>query len=125
MRRMVLLPVEGDSRMVRAGDDYDDLVRIIGGGIERVRVAVDMSMCIDGDGIRKGLPINGRASILYGTLRHGSPIVGPALVGVEGFVKDGVDWVDDPDVVAKVAALFRERRNDGNLEDPPHGAPSG
>jgi hypothetical protein len=92
--------------VVEVGDDYDDLVRIIGGGIERVRVAMEMSMAIDADGMTKGLPINGRASILYRTHLHGSPIVGPVLVGTEGFVGDGIDWVDDPDVLDHTMALF-------------------
>lgn len=54
-------------------------------------------MVVDEDGIRKNLPVNHRASALYGTQYHGSPIVGDAVLLGQDYDDEGeLDWVDYP-----------------------------
>lgn len=94
-RRMVLIPVKGDIRLVDVGAGLDGMRREVNAEwIERVKVGEDWALAVDDSGLVLGKPVNERASVLYGIRWHGAPIAGAALLGREGFVGDGVDWVD-------------------------------
>ena len=64
-----------------------DIQRAIGGGFETVHTSLmsdyfrDLSviMLVDEEGILKGLPMNVIGSALYGTQKHGNPIVGDVI----------------------------------------------
>jgi hypothetical protein len=93
-RQMLLIPVEGDVRLVDA-DTWQAAAAAIGASyIEAVTVGRDWSMAVDEDGRMIGRPLNPRASQLYGTPRHGQPILGDVLLGREAIVDGGRDWVD-------------------------------
>lgn len=93
-RRMLLLPVEGEPRMVEA-PDFRAMAALIGADyIERVRVGAEWALAVDETGSFQRKPINHAASVLYGAQRHAVPIHGDALLGLEDFVEDGVDWID-------------------------------
>lgn len=94
-RRMVLIPVEGEARLVEVGPDMNTIKDLIGADwIERVRVGDSWSLAVDDSGLVIGKPVNPRASVLYGIKWHGASIRGDVLLGREGFVADGVDWLD-------------------------------
>lgn len=93
-RRMLLIPVEGDVRLVDA-DTWQKAAAAIGASyIEAVTVGRSWSMAVDEDGRMTGRDLNPRASVLYGTPRHGHPILGDVLLGREAIVDGGRDWVD-------------------------------
>lgn len=104
-RQLLLIPVEGDVRLVEA-DTWKQAATAIGASyIEVVTVARDWSLAVDEDGRMTGRPINRRASQLYGSPRHGQPIVGDVLLGREALVDGGRDWVDtDHDAVVAFLA---------------------
>lgn len=80
--------------------------------IERVRVGEDWALAVDEEGRYRENPIvNPVASMLYGTLSHGTPIVGPAVLIKEGFGGDGIDWVDSTpeEMLAAVVMLTAGR----------------
>lgn len=93
-RAMLLIPVEGPVTETDAPTFTDMRTRIGCDYLERVRVGDDYSIAVDEDGHAKGLPINARASLLYGTHKHGVPILGDVLLAREAMVGDGIDWVD-------------------------------
>lgn len=96
-RRMLLIPADGPVTEVNA-PTFEQMRHHLGDAyIERIRIDEEHSLAVDEDGHAKGLPINPRASLLYGTHKHGVPIVGDVLLARDGFVDDGIDWVDsDP-----------------------------
>lgn len=70
--------------------------------VERVRVDREIALAVDEEGrLKPGAVVNQRASLLYGSHRHGQPIVGDALLCAEGFIDGpdpGVDFIDaDPE----------------------------
>lgn len=78
----------------------DNLQKEVGGCIEVVHpkyLPEGLCMVIDDEGLLKGYAINSIASILYGTLEHGQPIVGNAVILREGFVNGERDFVDMTD----------------------------
>ena len=112
-RHMLFIPVEGETRMVVAESFAQMKALIVADTIERVRVGIDWALCVDESGRYTDKPVNPRASILYGVQMHGTPIVGDALLGMEGFVSEGdpmtagVDWIDTSEEQAR--AFLRER----------------
>lgn len=96
-RQMLLIPADAPITVVDA-PTLTDMANLIGAEyVERVHIADAISLAVDEDGHAKALPINPRASMLYGVTRHGVPIVGDALLAAEALVDDGTDWVDtDP-----------------------------
>lgn len=54
-----------------------------------------LSFLVDEDGARKELPINTRASLLYGTHMHHIPVVGDVFIiaEVQELTPEGPDWV--------------------------------
>lgn len=54
-----------------------------------------ISLLVDEDGLNKGLPVNERASLLYGAHVHGHMVVGLAVVvcEVQEMTEEGPDWV--------------------------------
>lgn len=94
-RRMLLVPVDGDVSLVDVGTGLDGMRKAIGADwIERVRVGEDWALAVDEEGRLSDKQVNRRASALYGYRYHGTPIMGDVLLGREGFVGDGVDWLD-------------------------------
>lgn len=63
---------------------------------ERVQTS-SIALIVDESGRLKHLPVNPRASALYGMMRHGQPIVGDAYVIGEDWVDDGRDFVSLPE----------------------------
>ena len=74
----------------------DNLQKEVGGYIEVVHpryLPEGLCMVVDDEGLLKGSPVNNIASILYGTLEHGQPIAGNAVILGEGFVDGERDFV--------------------------------
>lgn len=107
--RMVFLPVEGAAEVVEVTGLREMAAKIGATMVERVRVAEDVAMAVDEDGRYTDKRVNVPASLLYGMHRHGTPVVGAVLVGVEAMSMDGVDWVDHPDVADRVLRLLADR----------------
>lgn len=75
---------------------YDVIKEAVGGWYEHVHpMGLDRpySMMVNEEGLLLGLPMNRLGSELYGTPKHGQPIVGDIV-----FLKDGYDG-GEPDVV--------------------------
>lgn len=106
MRRFAVIPVGDGPITEHNAETLEDLQAFVGGYIERVRVAEDKSLVVNEEGLLQGLPFNARASVLYGVHIHGQPILGPALLGIEGFADGGVDWIDSVDVVKQARRLL-------------------
>lgn len=95
---MIALVVNTKNEIRRVEYDpphYDVIKEAVGGWYEHVHpVGLDhpYSMMVNEEGLL-GLPMNRLGSELYGTPRHGQPIVGDVV-----FLKDGYDG-GEPDVV--------------------------
>lgn len=71
-------------------DDFRDIQRAIGGNFETVHTQLmadyfkdpSLIMLVDEEGIIKGLPQNLVGSALYGTAKHGIPLVGDLIFGI-------------------------------------------
>lgn len=93
-------------------DDYKDIQRAIGGGyfetvhttrMQAVFEDESLIMIVDESGRLKNLPENMLGSVLYGTARHGNPIVGDII-----FAKiSGEDIVGPDDPEGLVQTMFR------------------
>ena len=96
---MIALVVNTKNEIRRVEYDpphYDVIKEAVGGWYEHVHpMGLDRpySMMVNEEGLLLGLPMNRLGSELYGTPRHGQPIVGDVL-----FLKDGYDG-GEPDVV--------------------------
>lgn len=96
---MIALVVNTKNEIRRVEYDpphYDVIKEAVGGWYEHVHpVGLDhpYSMLVNEEGLLLGLPMNRLGSELYGTPRHGQPIVGDVV-----FLKDGYDG-GEPDVV--------------------------
>ena len=96
---MIALIVNTQNEIHRVEYDpphYDVIKEAVGGWYEHVHpVGLDhpYSMMVNEEGLLLGLPMNRLGSELYGTPRHGQPIVGDIV-----FLKDGYDG-GEPDVV--------------------------
>ena len=96
---MIALVVNTKNEIRRVEYDpphYDVIKEAVGGWYEHVHpMGLDRpySMMVNEEGLLLGLPMNRLGSELYGTPKHGQPIVGDVL-----FLKDGYDG-GEPDVV--------------------------
>lgn len=75
----------------------DSLQKEVGGYIEVVHpkyLPEGLCMVVDDEGLMKGSAINSAASVLYGTPKHGQPIVGNGVILKEGFVDGERDFVE-------------------------------
>ena len=96
---MIALVVNTKNEIRRVEYDpphYDVIKEAVGGWYEHVHpMGLDRpySMMVNEEGLLLGLPMNRLGSELYGTPRHGQPIVGDIV-----FLKDGYDG-GEPDVV--------------------------
>lgn len=71
---------------------YKSVGNAVGGWIEIVhpkQLPVPYCMIVNEEGLLLGLPLNLFGSILYGTARHGNPIVGDIVILKEGFTATG------------------------------------
>ncbi len=74
----------------------DNLQKEVGGYIEVVHpkyLPKGLCIVVDDEGLFKESPINRAASAIYGTLEHGHPIVGDAVILREDFVNGERDFV--------------------------------
>lgn len=96
---MVGLFVTTDNEMSMVEYDaphYDVIKEAVGGRYERVHpMGLERPYCmmVNEEGLLRNLPVNRLGSELYGTPKHGQPIVGNAI-----FLKDGYHG-GEPDVV--------------------------
>lgn len=96
---MVGLVVTAENEMSMVEYDaprYDIIQKAVGGWYERVHpMGLERPYCmmVNEEGLLVELPMNRLGSELYGTPRHGQPIVGSAF-----FLKDGYHC-GEPDVV--------------------------
>lgn len=96
---MIALVVNTKNEIRRVEYDpphYDVIKEAVGGWYEHVHpMGLDRpySMMVNEEGLLLGLPMNRLGSELYGTPKHGQPIVGDIV-----FLKDGYDD-GEPDVV--------------------------
>ncbi len=75
---------------------YKTVGAVVGGGIEIVRpvgLKQPFVMIVNDEGLLMDLELNAIGSLLYGTLAHGSPIVGDIVVMKMGFTEEGPDIV--------------------------------
>ena len=108
-------------------EEYDDPLyktvgEAVGGYIEVVHprgLRRPYLMIVNEDGLNLGLPVNTIGSLLYGTQKHGHPIVGNAVVMKEGKRLGEPDIVgitlDDIDVLADLLTLRARARMEGLL----------
>lgn len=83
-------------------NDFRAIQRAIGGHFETVHTQLmadyfhdpSVIMLVDEEGIIKGLPLNLVGSALYGTAKHGIPLVGDLIFGIAA----GEDIVAPDDV---------------------------
>lgn len=77
---------------------YKSIGKAIDGHLEIVRPRClshfKFVMVVDEEGILKQKPLNLKASILYGILDHGQPIVGDVVFMREEMTDEGMDFVD-------------------------------
>lgn len=70
-------------------------------------------MVVDDMGIMRGLPVNPRASLLYGTDVHGNPICGDAVILREELDPESGEMelkgLNEDDVLKVATAIFRMR----------------
>lgn len=74
----------------------DSLQKEVGGYIEAVHpkyLPAGLCIVVDDSGFLKESPINRAASAIYGTLEHGQPIVGNAVILREAFVNGERNFV--------------------------------
>ena len=96
---MIALVVNTKNEIRRVEYDpphYDVIKEAVGGWYEHVHpMGLDRpySMMVNEEGLLLGLPMNRLGSELYGTPKHGQPIVGDIV-----FLKDGYDE-GEPDTV--------------------------
>lgn len=96
---MIALVVNTKNEIRRVEYDpphYDVIKEAVGGWYEHVHpmgLERPYSMMVNEEGLLLGLPMNRLGSELYGTPKHGQPIVGDIV-----FLKDGYDG-GEPDVV--------------------------
>lgn len=90
---------------------YETVGKEVGGWIEIVRPkGLSRPFCLvcNEEGLLHGLPMNAFGSVLYGTQKHGHPIVGNIVIMREGMVDGDVDFVEltDNDIrrIKKLAA---------------------
>ena len=82
----------------------DSLQKEVGGYIEVVHpkyLPEGFCLVVDDEGRLKGSAVNNIASAIYGTLEHGQPIVGNAVILREGVVdgeRDFVSLTDDDEI---------------------------
>lgn len=89
----------------------DSLQKEVGGYIEVVHpkyLPAGLCIVVDDSGLVKESPINRAASAIYGTLEHGHPIVGDAVILRENFVNGERDFVSltDDDETGLTLLLF-------------------
>lgn len=110
---MLLIPADIDAPIVYKkfpDNDFRGMAAAIGAEyIERVRVGPEEALLVDEEGLLTDKPLNVRASVLYGTRRHGQPIMGDALFGIEEMTVDGADWTNTgaPELSMRLQALFK------------------
>lgn len=99
--KAIYIPVDGDMKVVDVENGWSALGQAIDAGfIERVRTPFpNKVLVVDESGHITGKRKNRVASVLYGEAHHGGVIVGDALLVQEGWVEDGLDFVemDDPE----------------------------
>lgn len=89
----------------------DSLQKEVGGYIEVVHpkyLPEGFCLVVDDEGRLKGSAVNNIASAIYGTLEHGQPIVGNAVILREGVVDGERDFVSltDDDEIGLMLLLF-------------------
>lgn len=89
----------------------DSLQKEVGGYIEVVHpkyLPEGFCLVVDDEGRLKGSAVNNVASAIYGTLEHGQPIVGNAVILREGVVDGERDFVSltDDDEIGLMLLLF-------------------
>lgn len=80
--KAILIPVEGPP-VLTAEETLEDIQRIVGGYVEALSLADDLTGWINDDGKAMGLPRNARATGFYEALGVGVPgdfIAGPMLL---------------------------------------------
>ena len=88
-------------------NDFRDIQRAIGGHFETVHTQLmedyfkdpSVIMLVDEEGILKGLPPNALGCALYGTHRHGNPIVGDVIFA--SAVGEDIVGPADPEAMAE------------------------
>lgn len=88
---------------------YKTVGAAVGGHIEIVHpvgLPYPLLMIVNEEGLLRGLDFNPIASVLYGMLDHGQPIVGNAVIMKEGYVDGEPDVVGlDPEDVRAISKL--------------------
>lgn len=88
-------------------NDFRAIQRAIGGHFETVHTQLmadyfhdpSVIMLVDEEGLIKELPLNRVGSTLYGTARHGNPIVGDLIFGI--VAGEDIVGIPDPEAVKK------------------------
>lgn len=90
---------------------YESAQKVIGGYGEQVRtdrIPHGHIMLVDEEGRLKDLPFNAFGSFLYGTDKHGEPIVGDILLIKTKMTSEGEDWTTlSLEEVAKLSEIYQ------------------
>lgn len=116
--KAILIPVSGDMSVIEV-DGWQSMAAAINAeSIERVRVYdnPNRAMVVDEVGVLRGLAVNPRASVLYGTRLHHGVIRGDVLYLAEGFIDGedpGVDFIDLKNPADSLGALNTRFQREG------------
>lgn len=94
--KAILIPAEGEARIIELDNELKALQKAVGGYIETVTMSGDCCLVCDEEGLLKGKPLNKAAS------RLGTPFVGDVLVC-------GVDYDRFTDVPEPMIEMMKER----------------
>lgn len=92
---------------------YESIGSVVGGYVEIVHpvgLPRPYLMVVNEEGLLNGLPYNAHGSLIYGTPKHGHPIVGDIVIMQEGWTDDGPDIVglSDDDVGRIITLLSKQ-----------------
>lgn len=90
--KMMFLPVEGEPTLINFEDDYRDLAQLIGAKyVQQVFTKFNkdgLVMIVDGEGKLYDVPVNEKATALYGA----GELVGNTIVLKADWVGDEIEW---------------------------------
>ena len=99
---------------------YETIGKEVGGWIEIVHPeGLDYPLCFvcNEEGLIHHLPLNIFGSVLYGTHKHGSPVVGNIVVMREGMTEDGPDLVDLTDEDIEHVKKLAQEISHGQIQE--------
>lgn len=116
----ILIPVEGDVRVVEHDGTWQSIAKVIGSQyVERVHLGLPdgQMVFVDEEGLVINKPVNPRLTLLYPGISQGIFLHGDGLVVQEAMGPEGLDVVDMPE--AHRFAVVYGRRLGAELDKQP------